>query len=369
MERITSHQVSDLMEAYASVYSPQEEITEEQIKEDFENWVNQLVGEGHDLSEYTWEEMYEHYLNEAPQSGLSIGPGGFQIGGRPVQSGQTRMSPIFQRPGARPAAPQRGLSVGKGGFQINGRPVQPGMSPIFQRPGARPAAPARPSAAPAARPATQAQQRPAAAARPAAQPSRGATAAPKPAASSTTSYTGATGVKPVGTSIGTPTMLSTQAKTPNPLMQRTFGYQTGQAPSQVAAQQTAAQRTATAFAPSTPNLAARTAAPAKRTAPTRAAILQQDFDVFDVIKGHLLDEGYADSEESALQIMANMSEEWRSNIIEQTARIDYVRDKFDKENAKRSGSAHAEIPGKQNTGQALYKAIQSARSMGKLEGV
>lgn len=325
MERITSHQVSDLMEAYASVYSPQEEITEEQIKEDFENWVNQLVEEGHDLSEYTWEEMYEHYLNEAPQGKLSIGPGGFQIGGRPVQTGQTRMSPIFQRPGARPAAPQKGLSIGPGGFQINGRPVQQGMSPIFQRPGARPtttATPARPSAAPAAtRPASQAQQRPASAARPATQPSRGVTAAPRPTTPSTTSYAGATGVKPVGTSIGTPTMPSTQAKTPNPLMQRTFGYQTGQAPSQVTAQQTAAQRTATAFAPSTPNLAARTTAPAKRTAPTRAAILQQDFDVFDVIKGHLLDEGYADSEESALQIMANMSDEWREKIIKNSKNV------------------------------------------------
>ena len=38
--------------------------------------------------------------------------------------------------------------------------------------------------------------------------------------------------------------------------------------------------------------------------------------VFDVIKGHLIDEGYADTEEAALVIMANMSEEWRQSIIE-----------------------------------------------------
>jgi hypothetical protein len=43
--------------------------------------------------------------------------------------------------------------------------------------------------------------------------------------------------------------------------------------------------------------------------------LTQSFDVFDVIKGHLIDEGYADTEEAALQIMANMSEEWRNSII------------------------------------------------------
>jgi hypothetical protein len=40
------------------------------------------------------------------------------------------------------------------------------------------------------------------------------------------------------------------------------------------------------------------------------------FDIFDVIKGHLLDEGYANSEESAIVIMANMSEEWKKHIIE-----------------------------------------------------
>ena len=40
-------------------------------------------------------------------------------------------------------------------------------------------------------------------------------------------------------------------------------------------------------------------------------------DVFDIIKGHLIDEGYADTEEAALAIMTNMSEEWRQSIVEQ----------------------------------------------------
>jgi len=40
------------------------------------------------------------------------------------------------------------------------------------------------------------------------------------------------------------------------------------------------------------------------------------FDLFDVIKGHLLDEGYADNEDAALAIMANMSEEWKQSILE-----------------------------------------------------
>jgi hypothetical protein len=40
-------------------------------------------------------------------------------------------------------------------------------------------------------------------------------------------------------------------------------------------------------------------------------------DLFDIVKGHLMSEGYADTEEAALAIMANMSEEWRQSIIEQ----------------------------------------------------
>lgn len=49
----------------------------------------------------------------------------------------------------------------------------------------------------------------------------------------------------------------------------------------------------------------------------------QSFDVFDVIKGHLLDEGYADTEESALKIMANMSQEWKQSILSEDPVQDY----------------------------------------------
>lgn len=38
-------------------------------------------------------------------------------------------------------------------------------------------------------------------------------------------------------------------------------------------------------------------------------------DLFDLVKGHLLDEGYAETEEAAYAIMSNMSEEWKKNII------------------------------------------------------
>ena len=63
MSRLTGSEAKSLMEAYQAVYAPQE-ITEEQIWEEVETWVNSLLEEGYDLSEYTWEEMYEAYLSE-----------------------------------------------------------------------------------------------------------------------------------------------------------------------------------------------------------------------------------------------------------------------------------------------------------------
>jgi len=39
-------------------------------------------------------------------------------------------------------------------------------------------------------------------------------------------------------------------------------------------------------------------------------------DIYDIILSHLLDEGYADTQEQAEVIMVNMSEEWRDDIME-----------------------------------------------------
>ena len=43
--------------------------------------------------------------------------------------------------------------------------------------------------------------------------------------------------------------------------------------------------------------------------------LPESYDMFDVILEYLVAEGYADTNESAITIMANMSEEWRDSII------------------------------------------------------
>jgi hypothetical protein len=65
MSRITGSDALKMFEAYAEVYASEEqELTEEQVWEEVENWVNSLLEEGYDLSDYTWEEMYEEYLKE-----------------------------------------------------------------------------------------------------------------------------------------------------------------------------------------------------------------------------------------------------------------------------------------------------------------
>lgn len=67
-----------------------------------------------------------------------------------------------------------------------------------------------------------------------------------------------------------------------------------------------------------------------RPAPT----VVKEEDLFDIIKGHLLDEGYADSEEAAIAIMSSMSEEWRQSILSE----DPVQDFRDRERAKENAA-------------------------------
>jgi hypothetical protein len=74
-------------------------------------------------------------------------------------------------------------------------------------------------------------------------------------------------------------------------MQRTFGYQTGYAPNQVKGDVK------------------------KMAAMGSLRSITSSFDPFDVVMGYLIDEGYAENEEAAAVIMANMSEEWRESII------------------------------------------------------
>lgn len=49
----------------------------------------------------------------------------------------------------------------------------------------------------------------------------------------------------------------------------------------------------------------------------KSAQKNEDYDYYDLILSHLLDEGYANSVDTAEKIMVNMSEEWRDEIVEE----------------------------------------------------
>ena len=53
---------------------------------------------------------------------------------------------------------------------------------------------------------------------------------------------------------------------------------------------------------------------------------KEEVDLFDTILEHLVAEGYADTNEAALAIMANMSEEWRQSIVEKHSTFGYSAD-------------------------------------------
>jgi hypothetical protein len=66
----------------------------------------------------------------------------------------------------------------------------------------------------------------------------------------------------------------------------------------------------------------------------KTGVSAESFDLYDIILSHLLDEGYADTEQAAEAIMANMSEDWRGSIVEGAAGA-FVPSKVDDSNNRR----------------------------------
>ncbi len=62
---------------------------------------------------------------------------------------------------------------------------------------------------------------------------------------------------------------------------------------------------------------------AKHAEKTRLQKLNNSYDLYDLVLSHLLDEGYADTNENALVIMANMSEEWRESILTEVSQDEF----------------------------------------------
>jgi hypothetical protein len=89
------------------------------------------------------------------------------------------------------------------------------------------------------------------------------------------------------------------------------------APSNTLSNTVAAASKPAAFSP-TPAVAKTSPTPAAKPTPRQQRLnMEMEYDTFDTVLEHLVAEGYADTNEAALVIMANMSEEWKQSILDE----------------------------------------------------
>ena len=298
-----AEEIKGLMEAYSKIHETPEVLNEEVVEEDLE----QLMERGAP----TDPKARAAYDAQVAKNRAALGntllfgnPQGRKPatlstptnvrGSRPTPSTSAAKPTQSKFAGARDAAFAKAAQI-KGSPVVGPKPA----APVAAKP-ATPAA-AKPAAAPAPKPA---------ATKPA------ATAAPKPAATAA------------------PKPAEAPKKTFNPLMQKTFGYQTGFAPDQVKGN-------------------------AKKMAMMGSLKnISSGVDIFDLVKGHLLDEGYADSEEGAMVIMVNMSEEWRKSILES----------YGVELVDESALGTMAVLGGMAAGRAIHGKLQDRKAKKELEG-
>ena len=319
---MNSKDYRNIREAYLQVYAPQE-LTEEQVWEEVEYWVNSLLEEGYDLSDYTWEEMYESYLSES----LTATP---DINARRTQRlnaiGNFTKSAVGgaynyltkDTPRAPYSAPNPNTMDGR--YQdpktqkkiLNSveKPVKP-VKPV--PPVEKTVPPTATSTGPKSTPTTP-------------------TTPTKPVASTapTAPTKPAIGTTPGGTKFErrTPTSAELSAAQAS---RASGGSEEDAIKAGVGASKPATPAPNPVKA-NVPGLALggkdpRASTPTPAATPTdsgesdKLKIKKSDvtsgFDMFDVVKGYLIGEGYADTEEAALAIMANMSEDWKYSIMEQ----------------------------------------------------
>jgi hypothetical protein len=329
MSRLTGADALGLYEAYQAVYNPQE-LTEEQVWEEVETWVNSLLEEGYDLSDYTWEEMYESYIEEeqlmergAPTDPKARAAYDAQVAKNRAALGNTILygnsagkkpeAPVTRNrnvPGSRTIKPPAGTPAGTPSSSPIPRMANLGAgykSAELQQSAAARASQLRTgrtgaggvsmgggNAGASVQPAPTKTNTPTATKTAATSPTATKTAATSPAAPRPAATTPA---KPSGT---TPTAKPTPAPSSSPARPSLSSQ----------ASELRQMRARSLERQGKPLSAAVVSATAKPT-----AYQANSFDPFDVIKGHLLDEGYADTEEAALAIMINMSESWKNSII------------------------------------------------------
>ena len=240
---MNSQDIQNLQESYLAVYDDE---TRENLE--FENWVNNLLDEGYDLSSYNLDELYETYIGEERAEGV-----------RPYKAGPTQAE---VRADAKKAAKKK-AEAGKD---------TPGYGPEdkFKSDWKLRAVPS----------------------------------------STSKRKTGET-------------------ETVSQRMDREAPYKTRPFSPLFTKQ---GSRTASAVTRATegPGEPQSVTMPRKKSKPSTKIVrknLNNSYDLYDIILSHLIDEGYADTFESAEAIMVNMSEDWRESICEAILEYQPFKDK------------------------------------------
>ena len=303
MSRLTGADAYGLMEAYQAVYASQE-LTEEQVWEEVETWVNDLIEEGYDLSDYTWEEMYESYIEEqgAVQGSLFTNKGTTQnFRGKPGGKPRTpfvRTEPVPTRSGVQPTPPRTSASTARqspGQLSIPSPNKPTTAKPNPYRPGAtvRATGPNMDKFPQLQRFANQVRR--------VAEPvSRFAGAA-----------AGLTRITPAGVAAAVSAPRPTASGTLTAALKR-GDYKPQQGPKNPDQGLTKSQSFDRAY---------KTAKNKKNGIGSTFTWNNKSYKVeeYDALFSYILDEGYAETPESAEVIMANMGEEWISTILEVSA--------------------------------------------------
>ena len=305
MSRLTGKEAFGLMEAYQAVYAPQE-LTEEQVWEGVENWVHSLLEEGYDLSDYTWEEMYERYITELMADRPKYNPA-FNV--PQPKSSSNPVSDFLNAPNVRQNATNAARTGMYGRYGTPSAQVKVAPVPNFdtdQKARDRYGLPPKKSTTPT--PATPAAPTPARPAAPATSSSPAATApSSKPDAAKTATPEKKMGGDPMDQWARANPTLAAKVKPGQ------SGYDT---------------------------IKARLSADNDR---------QENYDAYDLVLSHLINEGYADTQEAALAIMGNMSQEWSQSIISEGPNYDKNRQRAAKRAAERNearkGGQTGNVPG------------------------
>jgi hypothetical protein len=348
------------MEAYQAVYTPQE-LTEEQVWEEVEEWVNALVEEGYDLSDYTWEEMYEAYsqLDEAAaipviQAGLRAAPyvlpaigaatkwlqGRGQSKPKPVDYGQGSFSSTKDKPAPKPSWEKTTTRPPESSTRMPSPARPPEKKPTEEQKAAAKAAAEKQlaaqraadakKAAQVAQPKTPAQQKP---------PKPAASLGLRKAAKGVLSTVGraaksgpgktllkyGVGVPLVGgLATGAAVDVKRAATGQSSATQRLSGALQGGAGNVLKTVGNVGAAIPGVKDTGTPQEIKQTGEYLKKAGKDtqkkvdikRYVELNQSVDLLDIVKNYLIDNNYSNDEESALSIIENMSDEWVENILE-----------------------------------------------------